>query len=68
MMADQRALDAAHRIERALDRIEAASARPAAAGESEEHRELQSRHEAMRHRVTGALAQLDALIAAGEQR
>jgi hypothetical protein len=42
--------------------------RPPAAGESEEHRELQSRHEAMRHRVTGALAQLDALIAAGEQR
>jgi hypothetical protein len=67
-MVDQRALDAAHRIEQALARIEAAAARPAPAGESGEHRDLQARHDAMRGRVTGALAQLDALIAAGERR
>ena len=67
-MADQRALDAAARIERALARIEAAAARPAPAGESEEQRQLQLRHDAMRSRVTGALAQLDALIGAGKRR
>jgi hypothetical protein len=67
-MADQRALDAVARIERALARIEAAAVQPAPAGESEEHRQLQVRHEAMRSRVSGALAQLDALIMAGERR
>lgn len=66
-MADQRALAAVARIERALARIEAISARPAPVGESEEQRQLQARHEAMRERVTDALAQLDALIAAGER-
>ena len=67
-MADQRALDAVARIERALARIEAAAARPAPAGDNEEQRQLQARHDAMRSRVTGALAQLDSLIAAGERR
>ena len=67
-MADQRALDAVARIERALARIEAAAARPAPAGESDDHRLLQARHDAMRGRVSGALAQLDAVIAAGEPR
>ena len=67
-MADQRALDAVARIERALARIEAAAARPAPSGDDEEHHRLQARHDAMRSRVTGALAQLDALIAAGERR
>lgn len=67
-MADQRALDAVHRIERALARIETVATRPAPAGESEEHRRLEDRYEAMRDRVTGALAQLDALIVSGERR
>ena len=67
-MADQRALDAVARIERALARIEAVATRPAPAGESEDHRALRDRHDAMRSRVTGALAQLDALIASGERR
>jgi hypothetical protein len=67
-MAEQRALDAVARIERALARIEAAAVRPAPIGESQDHHRLQARHDAMRGRVTGALAQLDALIGAGEQR
>jgi hypothetical protein len=67
-MSDQRALDAVARIERALARIEAVAARPAPAGESQDLHLLQARHDAMRGRVTGALAQLDALIGAGEPR
>lgn len=67
-MADQRALDAFARIERAFARIEAAAARPVPSGNDAEHDRLQVRHDAMRERVTGALAQLDALIAAGERR
>ncbi|MGQ0660353.1 hypothetical protein [Sphingosinicella sp.] len=66
-MADQRALDAIARIERALARIETAAARPAPVDRSEEQR-LHAAHDALRSRVSGALAQLDALIASGERR
>ena len=67
-MADQRALDAVARIERALARIEAAATRAAPPAGSEEHERLNAAHERMKSRVTGALAQLDDLIAAGGRR
>jgi hypothetical protein len=68
-MADERALDAISRIERALARIEAAAARPAPAAspeENEDYQRLRSAHHALRQRVTGAIGELDRLISAGE--
>ena len=67
-VADQRALEAVARIERALARIERIASRPPPPDMSAEHDALRDSHDRMKSRVTGALAQLDALIAAGERR
>jgi len=64
-MADQRALDAIARIERALARIETASsrARNAAAAESSgELERVREAHQRLRSRVEGAIGQLDRLL------
>jgi hypothetical protein len=69
-MADQRALDAISRIERALARIEAAAARPAPAAspvDSDEYRRLSQAHVALRQRVTGAIGDIDRMIAGAER-
>ncbi|MGZ8351180.1 MAG: hypothetical protein ACXWU2_14215 [Allosphingosinicella sp.] len=69
-MADRRALDALHRIEQALARIEAAAGRPAPAASPEdfdEYVQLRESHEALRAQVAGAIGQVDRLIATGEQ-
>ena len=68
-MADQRALDALRRIERAFARIEATAERPAAAApeDSEEYARLREAHEALRARVSGVIGEVDRLLAAGEQ-
>ena len=66
-MADPRALDALRRIDDALARIEAAATRPRPApGPSAELEQLREAHERLRQRVTGAVGELDRLIAAGE--
>ena len=68
-MADQRALDAIGRIERALARIEAAAARPGAAAppaaDPSELERLRSAHLALRSRVEGAIGQIDRLLETG---
>jgi hypothetical protein len=68
-MADQRALDAVRRIERALARIEAAASRPSPSDpqDSEEYRRLSAAHDALRSRVAGAIGEIDQLVAAGER-
>jgi hypothetical protein len=67
-MADQRAHDALRRIERAIARIEAAASRPApprSAEDFEEFVRLRAAHEALREQVTGALGEVDRLLASG---
>ncbi len=70
-MGQERAGSAIARIERALARIEAAAARPAAAPatapDDRELSELRRAHMALRARVEGAIAQLDGILATGEQ-
>jgi hypothetical protein len=74
-MGQDRAGIAIARIERALARIEAAAARPApaptnatsSATDDHEVSELRRAHQALRSRVEGAIAQIDGLIASGEQ-
>lgn len=69
-MPDQRALDAISRLEAALARIEAAAARPTASAdptESEDYRRLRAAHDALRERVSGAIGEIDRLIASGER-
>jgi hypothetical protein len=63
-MADQRALDAIARIERALGRIEAASssARSNGADSSAELARVRDAHQKLRSRVEGAIGQLDRLL------
>jgi hypothetical protein len=63
-MADQRALDAIARIERALGRIEAASsqARSGNAESSAELTRVRDAHQRLRSRVEGAIGQLDRLL------
>jgi hypothetical protein len=69
-MADQRALDAISRIERALARIESAahsaqsSARSGSAG-AEELERLRGAHQALRTRVEGAIGRIDRLLETG---
>jgi len=67
-MADQRALAAVRRIERALARVEAAAARSASApdGDDQEMERLRSAHEQLRQRVNGAIGQIDALLESGQ--
>ena len=71
-MADERALAAIRRIERALARIEAAAGRPSDAApdaaDSEELERLREAHQLLRQRVTGAIGQIDQLLQAGERR
>jgi hypothetical protein len=69
-MADQRALDAITRIERALARIDAAgsAARAAAQGGgagNEELEQLRGAHQNLRMRVEGAIGQIDRLLETG---
>ena len=71
-MADQRALDAISRIERALARIEEAGVRAqAAAGEGTdgdaELERVRGAHQALRMRVEGAIGQIDRLLETGAQ-
>jgi hypothetical protein len=63
-MADERALAAMSRIERALARIEAVASRPAPApvADSPEFAELREAHLALRHKVEGAIGQIDRLL------
>jgi hypothetical protein len=68
-MADDRAMEAIGRIERALARIEAAAAKrpePAPRDDSE-LRQLREVHQALRGKVEGAIGQIDRLLAAGER-
>jgi hypothetical protein len=64
-MADERALAAIRRIEQALARIEAASARPRPApADSDDLDQLRDVHQALRARVEGAIGQIDQLLGA----
>jgi hypothetical protein len=65
-MADERALAAIRRIEQALARIEAASARPrpAPAADSDDLAQLRDVHQALRAKVEGAIGQIDQLLGA----
>ena len=63
-MSEERAEAALGRIERALARIEAASAAPAAPRDDSELQELRQVHSALRGKVEGAIAQLDQLLGA----
>jgi hypothetical protein len=67
-MADQRALDAISRIERALARIESAAARPAPVApnmDNDEFERLRAAHDTLRRTVAGAIGQIDHLLDAG---
>ena len=66
-MADQRALAALRRIELALARVEgvASSRQPAANGKDEEFERLRSAHDRLRNQVSGAIGQIDQLLASG---
>jgi hypothetical protein len=64
-MADERALHAISRIERALARIETA-AQQAPARDDRELNALRHAHQALRGKVQGAIAQIDRLLAANE--
>jgi hypothetical protein len=69
LMADNRAMEAIGRIERALARIETAAMRqpePAPRDDSE-LRQLREVHQALRGKVEGAISQIDRLLAAGER-
>ena len=62
-MADERALQAIDRIERALARIEAAAQRPRPAAQDDGAlRELRQTHQALRGKVEGAISQIDRLL------
>lgn len=62
-MADERALQAIARIERALARVEAAAARPRPAPQDDGALlELRHTHQALRGKVEGAIAQIDRLL------
>ena len=68
-MADDRAMEAIGRIERALARIEAAAAKQPeqAPRDDTELRQLREVHQALRGKVEGAIGQIDRLLAAGER-
>ena len=64
-MADERALEAIARIERALARIEGAAesgAKPTG------NARLEEAHHMLRSRVEGAIGEIDRLLEAGERR
>jgi len=64
LMADERALAAIRRIEQALARIEAASARPRPAPDSGDLEQLRDVHQALRAKVEGAIGQIDLMLGA----
>jgi hypothetical protein len=66
-MADDGAINAVARIERALARIEAAAARQPEPRDDSELRQLREVHQALRTKVEGAISQIDRLLAAGEK-
>ena len=66
-MADDRAIEAIRRIDRALARIEAATASQPAPRGDEELKRLREVHQALRDKVEGAISQIDRLLAAGER-
>lgn len=65
-MADERALAAIRRIEQALARIEAATARPrpAPGADPDDLSQLRQVHQALRAKVEGAIGQIDELLGA----
>lgn len=65
-MADDSAMNAIGRIERALARIEAAATRAPEPRDDSELRQLREVHQALRTKVEGAITQIDRLLAAGE--
>lgn len=65
-MADERALYAISRIERALARIESA-AQQAPARDDGELNALRNANQALRGKVQSAIAQIDRLLAANER-
>lgn len=66
-MAEERALQAIGRIERALARIEAAAGRPpdSQSADREELDRLRAAHGNLRGRVEGAIGQIDRLLDGG---
>ena len=66
-MADQRALAAVRRIERALARLEAAASRPVPQpkGNDEELERVRNAHDHLRRQVSGAIGQIDQLLQSG---
>ena len=67
-MADDRALRAIERIERALARIEAAASKPPEPPkDGEELRRLRDVHQALRGKVEGAILEIDRMLAERER-
>jgi len=67
-MNDQRARAAMARIERALDRLEAAQSTPdSSARERDEVERLRTAHQMLRGRVESAIGELDRLLADGHE-
>jgi hypothetical protein len=67
-MAEERAIQAIGRIERALARIAAAAENlQAPPRDDSDLRELRDVHHALRGKVEGAISQIDRLLAAGER-
>ena len=60
-------MEAIARIEQALARIEAASAKQPEPRDDSELRQLREVHQALRGKVEGAISQIDRLLAAGER-
>ena len=65
-MHDQRAREALARIDRALSRLEKASAGPSGDERAELDR-LRAAHQLLRNRVESAIGEIDAMLAAPEQ-
>jgi len=68
-MGDERVIELIGRVDRALARIEAASARRAAPPVHDDGRAaaIEEAHQALRAKVERTISQIDRLIAAGEQ-
>lgn len=66
VMADDRAMEAIGRIERALARIEAAAERNSGRDDGELRR-LREVHQSLRGKVEGAISQIDRLLADAER-
>jgi hypothetical protein len=67
-MADQRALDAIDRIERAIARIEQTAATPPLpSADDPERQRLRAAHDSLRRKVAGAIDRLDLIIDGAER-